>query len=108
MNQPKRIKTGDMVKIITGANKGKTGKVTKISPKENLAFVEGIGNRTRHQRPTQHQKGGKKDIQTGIHLSNLKLVIDTKTGATSRVGYAKSADGKTVRVARQANNREIK
>ena len=108
MSTIKRIKTGDIVKIISGNNKGKTGKVIKISPADSLAFIEGIGNRTRHMRPTQYQKGGKKDIQSGIHLSNLKLVIDEKTSATSRVGYAKSSEGKTIRIARQANNREIK
>lgn len=68
-----RIKTGDTVKIISGSNKGKTGKVLRVAPAQNKAFIEGIGNRTRHLRPTQLQKGGKKDIQTGIHISNLKL-----------------------------------
>lgn len=104
----KRIKTGDSVKIISGANKNKTGKVTKVSASENLVFVEGIGNRTRHMRTNQYRKGGKKDIQSGINLSNVKLIIDEKTGATSRIGYTKSSEGKTVRVARQANNREVK
>lgn len=108
MSINKRIKTGDLVKIIAGDNKGKTGKVVKISPQDNLAFIEGIGTRTRHMRPTQHQKGGKKDIHVGINMSNLKLVIDEKTGATSRIGYTKNAEGKTVRIAKQANNREIK
>lgn len=108
MNTQKRIHTGDTVKIIAGDHKGKTGKVVKVSAANQLAFIEGIGMRTRHLRPTQNQKGGKKDIHTGIHLSNLKLVIDPKTGATSRVGFVKSTEGKTVRVARQANNREIK
>lgn len=103
-----RIKTGDMVKIITGDDKGKTGKVVKIDLRESLVFVDGIGKRTRHLRPTQQRKGGKKDIHVGINMSNVKLLVDEKTGATSRVGYAKNADGKTVRVARQANNREIK
>lgn len=103
-----RIKTGDMVKIITGKEKGKTGKVVKIDLKEDLVFIDGIGKRTRHMRPTQHQKGGKKEIHGGLQASNVKLLIDEKTGATSRVGYVKNADGKTVRVARQANNREIK
>ncbi|MFV0485308.1 MAG: 50S ribosomal protein L24 [Candidatus Saccharimonadales bacterium] len=103
-----RIKTGDMVKVIAGKDKGTTGKVVKIDLKENLVFIDGIGKRTRHMRPTQYQKGGKKEIQSGIDSSNVKLLIDEKTGATSRVGYVKNADGKTVRVARQANNREIK
>ena len=103
-----RIKIGDTVKIISGANKGTTGKVTKVLPSENKVFIEGVGNRTRHMRPTQYRQGGKKDIQVGIDASNVALVIDTKSGTTSRVGYGKDKDGKTVRIARQANNREIK
>lgn len=67
------IKTGDTVKVIAGDNKGKTAKVLKVSPSENKAFLEGIGVKTRHMRPTQYQKGGKKDIHVGIDLSNLKL-----------------------------------
>ena len=103
-----RIKTGDTVKIISGANKGTTGKVTKVVPSENKVFIEGVGNRTRHMRPTTYRQGGKKDIQVGIDASNVALIIDAKTGTTSRVGYGKDKDGKTVRIARQANNREIK
>jgi large subunit ribosomal protein L24 len=103
-----RIKIGDTVKIISGANKGTTGKVTKVVPSENKVFIEGVGNRTRHMRPTTYRQGGKKDIQVGIDASNVALVIDTKAGTTSRVGYGKDKDGKTVRIARQANNREIK
>jgi len=67
------IKTGDTVKIITGSHKGKTGKVLKVAPAENKVFVEGIGSRTRHMKATQFQKAGKKDIHTGIHISNLRL-----------------------------------
>ncbi len=67
------IKTGDMVKIIAGDNKGKTAKVVKVSPKENKAFLEGIEVRERHLRATQfNPKGGKKTVHLGIDLSNLK------------------------------------
>ena len=103
-----RIKTGDTVKIISGADKGKTGKVTKVVPAENKVFIEGIGNRERHMRPNMYRRGGKKEIQVGIDASKVALVIDTKAGTTSRIGYAKNDEGKTVRVARQANNREVK
>ena len=103
-----RIKTGDIVKIISGANKGTTGKVTKVLPAENKVFVEGVGNRTRHMRRSMYRQSGKKDIQVGIDASKVALVIDEKAGKTSRVGFAKNNDGKTVRIARQANNREIK
>ena len=103
-----RIKTGDTVKIISGANKGTTGKVTKVLPAENKVFIEGVGNRTRHMRRSMYRQSGKKDIQVGIDASKVALVVDAKAGKTSRVGFAKDNDGKTVRIARQANNREIK
>ena len=66
-----RIKTGDTVKIISGADKGKTGKVTKVLPAENKVFIEGIGNRERHMRPNMYRRGGKKEIQVGIDASKL-------------------------------------
>jgi len=103
-----RIKTGDTVKIISGADKGTVGKVTKVLPSENKVFIENVGNRTRHMRASAYRQAGKKDIQVGIDASKVALVIDTKAGTTSRVGYGKDKDGKTVRIARQANNREIK
>ena len=103
-----RIKTGDLVKVISGSNKGQTGKVVKVSPAEELVYIEGLGNRTRHMRANMYRQGGKKDIQVGINASKVALVIDEKAGKTSRIGYAKNDDGKTVRIARQANNREIK
>ena len=103
-----RIKTGDTVKVISGANKGTIGKVTKVMPSENKVLVEGIGNRTRHMRRSMYRQSGKKDIQVGIDASKVALVVDEKAGKVSRVGYAKDNDGKTIRIARQANNREIK
>ena len=103
-----RIKTGDLVKVISGANNGTQGKVIKVLPAENKVFIEGVGNRTRHMRRSMYRQSGKKDIQVGIDASKVALVVDEKAGKVSRVGYAKNNDGKTVRIARQANNREIK
>jgi large subunit ribosomal protein L24 len=103
-----RIKTGDLVKVISGSYKGQTGKVTKVKPAEELVYVEGLGNRTRHMRANMYRQGGKKEIQVGVDASNVALVIDEKAGKTSRIGYGKDKDGKTVRIARQANNREVK
>ena len=59
-------------------------------------------------RPNMYRAGGKKDIQVGIDASKVALVIDEKSGKTSRVGFTKDDKGNTVRIARQANNREIK
>lgn len=103
-----RIKTGDLVKVIAGQDKGKTGKVTKVLPAKNLVFVEGLGVRERHIRASAYRQSGKKEIQVGIDASKVALIVDAKAGTTSRIGYNKDKDGKTVRVARQANNKEIK
>ena len=103
-----RLKVNDNVKVISGSNKGKTGKITKIDRKTNLVYIEGLGNRERHISRGAYRQSGKKNIQTGIHESNVKLIIDEKTGKTSRVAYVKDSNGKSVRVAKQANNREIK
>lgn len=104
-----RIIKGDTVKIISGDNKGTTGKVVAVLPRQNAALVEGVGTRTRKVKPTQlNPRGGTKDIHVPVPLAKLALVTDAKAGKTSRVGYKTNADGAKVRVARQAKNKEIK
>ena len=67
------LKANDTVKIISGDNKGKTGKIVKMDRKNHKAMVEGIEIRERHMRKTQYNPaGGKKTIHVGIDLSNLK------------------------------------
>lgn len=105
----RRIQKDDHVKIIAGANKGVTGKVLAVLPKKNAALIEGVGVSHRHVKPSQlNPRGGSKDIHVATSLHKLALVIDEKTGKTSRVGYSKNADGAKVRLARQAKNKEIK
>ena len=101
-----RIVKGDTVKLISGAQKGTTGKVLGVVA--GGVLIEGIGTKHRHIKPSQlNPRGGHKDIHVPVPLHKVALVIDEKAGKTSRVGYVKSADGKT-RVARQVNNKEIK
>ena len=103
-----RIHTGDIVKIIAGKDKGTTGKVLTVLPKQNAALIEGVGLGHRHVKPNQlNPRGGKKDIHTPVSLSKLALVVDEKAGTTSRVGYTVK-DGAKIRVARQLKNKEIK
>lgn len=101
-----RIRKDDTVKIISGSQKGTTGKVLSVSDKG--ALVEGVGVGHRHIKPSQlNPRGGKKDIHVATPLHKLALVIDEKSGKTSRVGYTVS-DGVKTRVARQMKNKEIK
>ena len=105
----KRIQKGDLVKIISGASKGTTGKVLAVLHKKNAALIEGVGTKHRHVKPSQlNPRGGSKDIHVPTPLHKLALVVDEKTAKTSRVGYTKSTDGAKVRVARQLKNKEIK
>lgn len=104
-----RIKKGDTVKLISGAQKGTTAKVLAVNAAEGSVLLEGIGQKHRHIKPSQlNPRGGHKDVHTPVSLAKVALVIDEKTGKTSRVGYVKNADGGTTRVARQANSKEIK
>ncbi len=104
-----RIQKDDVVKIISGANKGVTGKVLAVLTKKNAALIEGVGTKHRHVKPSQlNPRGGSKDIHVATPLHKLALVVDEKASKTSRVGYVKNADGAKVRLARQAKNKEIK
>jgi large subunit ribosomal protein L24 len=104
-----RIQKGDKVKVISGDHKGTTAAVVAVLTKKNAALLEGIGVKKRQVKPSRlNPMGGTREIHTPVPLSKLALVTDAKTGKTSRVGHSKNADGAKVRLARQANNKEIK
>lgn len=104
-----RIQKDDLVKIISGAKKGTTGKVVQVLAKKNAVLVEGVGTKHRKVKPSQlNPRGGTKDIHVATPIHKVALVVDEKTSKTSRIGYVKNADGAKVRLARQANNKEIK
>lgn len=105
----KRIRKGDTVKVISGVNKGTTAKVLAVLTQKEAVLLEGIGQKHRHIKPSQlNPRGGSKDVHVPTPLSKVALVIDEKSGKTSRVGYVKNADGGTTRVARQSGSKEIK
>ena len=95
-----RIRKGDRVVVITGAEKGKRGEVLTVRPKENRAVVQGVNIARRHTKPTgMGQPGGIIDREATIHLSNVML-IDPKTDKPTRVGFRVLDDGRKVRVNR--------
>lgn len=109
MPSVKRIRKGDTVKVISGDNKGTTAKVLAVLTSKGAVLLEGIGQKHRHVKPSQlNPRGGSKDVHVPTPLHKVALVIDDKSGKTSRVGYVKNVDGTTTRVARQANSKEIK
>jgi len=93
-----KIRKGDKVVVIAGAQKGVVGTVTKVIPEFNRVIVEGVSRVKRHQKPTPRMpEGGIIEKDRPIHLSNVALV-DPTTGKATRV-RAGEQDGKKVRIA---------
>lgn len=95
------VKTGDKVKVLSGKDKGKEGKILAVFPKKDRILVEGVNIVKKHQKPSQdNPQGGIFDQEASIHVSNV-LPIDPKTGEPTRVGY-EERDGKKVRIAKKS------
>ena len=94
-----KIKKGDSVVVTTGRDKGRTGEVLQVMPKESRAVVRGINLVKRHQKQTQSQEAGIISKEAPIHLSNL-LIADPRDGKPSRVGFKILEDGRKVRFAK--------
>jgi large subunit ribosomal protein L24 len=91
-----KIKTGDTVVVISGANKGTEGQVLKVFPQDNKAIVSGVKVAKRHLKATAEQAGQIVEKEMPIHISNIKLVVN---GMATKVGR-RVEDGKLVRYAK--------
>ncbi|CAH0340445.1 MULTISPECIES: 50S ribosomal protein L24 [unclassified Rhizobium] len=96
-----KIRKGDSVVVLSGKDKGRTGEVLQVMPKEDRAFVRGINMVKRHQRQSQTQEAGIINKEASIHLSNIAIV--GKDGKPTRVGFS-VVDGKKVRVAKRSGD----
>ncbi len=93
------VKKGETVKIITGSDKGKTGRVLRVYPKTNKILVEGIAIITKHMRPSdENPQGGRQQKESAIQISNVKLMFN---GNPVKVGYKMLENGKKVRIAKK-------
>jgi large subunit ribosomal protein L24 len=93
-----KIKKGDKVVVLTGKDKGKTGNVVRVLPKEERLVVGGINMVQRHTKPTQGDpQGGIKNKEAPLHVSNVAIV--DSNGKPTRVGFRVDGD-KKVRVAK--------
>ena len=92
-----KIKKGDTVKVITGKDKDKEGKVLAVNVKDNTVIVEGVNMVTKHQKPGgRNQQGGLVNMEAPINVSNVMYL---HKGKATRIGF-KVEDGKKVRVAK--------
>ena len=100
MARSKRLKVGDLVQVISGKDKGKQGKITKLLSDDDKVVVEGINTVTRNQKPTpRNQQGGQIKKDAPIHASKV-MPVDPKTGKGTRVSFKSDAKGNKVRVAK--------
>lgn len=90
-----KIKKNDMVMIIAGNDRGKTGKILKVFPKSNKVIIESINMRKKHTKPTQkNPQGGILEKEAPINASNV-MMLDPKTNEPTRLGAQIILDEKT-------------
>jgi large subunit ribosomal protein L24 len=102
-----KIRRDDMVKVITGKDKGKTGRVLHVEPKKSRVFVEGMNIQKRHQRPRSirdaqraGEVGGVIEKEGPIHISNVML-LDPKSSDATRIGITREG-GQRKRIAKRS------
>lgn len=101
------IKKDDTVYVLSGEDRGKTGRVLKVLVTKNTAIVEGINFVTKATKPSaKHPQGGLVKMEAPVHISNLSL-IDPKSGKPTRIGRRLNSEGKSVRYAKKSGE-EIK
>jgi large subunit ribosomal protein L24 len=96
-----KIRKGDKVVVLTGKDKGRTGEVMQVMPKEDRAVVRGVNVVKRPPRKSASQEAGIVTKEAPIHLSNL-AIADPKDGKPTRVGHKILEDGRKVRIARRS------
>jgi large subunit ribosomal protein L24 len=99
-----KIRTDDSVVVISGKDKGKTGKVLRVDPSRDRVFVEGLNMVKRHQRPLPGRPNmpvGVIEKEGPIHISNV-AIVDPKDHKPTRVGITRNDEGKRVRVTRRS------
>ena len=96
------LRKNDNVLVITGKDRGKRGRVLKVTPDKNRLIVEGVNIIKRHTKPNpgKNIKGGVMQREATLHASNVQLVCP-ECGKTTRVGRKVLADGRKVRVCRK-------
>jgi large subunit ribosomal protein L24 len=107
MPKTMRIRTDDQVVVISGKDRGKTGKVLRTDPRKRRVFVEGLNIIKRHERPRStgdmatSSPGGIVEKEGPIHVSNVML-LDPKGNKGTRLGVRRNDDGKRVRIAKRS------
>jgi large subunit ribosomal protein L24 len=101
-----KIRTDDNVVVISGKDKGKTGKVLRVDRKAEKVFVEGLNMIKRHQRPNPARPNAQVGVierEAGIHVSNV-AIVDPKDGKPTRVTVRRDDNGRRMRVTKRSGS----
>ena len=96
-----KIKVNDTVIVISGKDRGKTGKITKIIKKHDRIVVEKLNMRTKHIKKTSQRAGEKIRFEAPMHASNV-MILDPKTKKPTRIGYKRLESGKKERISKKS------
>ena len=100
--QAARIRPDDNVIVTKGRDRGKTGRVQQVFPKEGKVLVEGVNIVLRHTKPTQGiRQGGIIQKEMPVRINNVMLICPS-TNEPTRVGYTRLADGTKARVSKKS------
>ena len=98
-----KLKTGDKVIVIAGANKGKEGKIIKTL--KDKVVVEGVNLRKKHLKPKNNNGTGEIiTVEAPIHVSNV-AIMDPKTKKPTNIGYDFDKNGKKIRISKKSNEK---
>ena len=102
-----RLKKGDTVIVLSGRDRGKSGKITTVLPKTAQVIIDGLNKVVRHQKSAKVRiASGRFDKFLPLSVSKVALQNPSKPGKATRIGYKTDAKGRKVRVAK-SNGKEI-
>ena len=96
----RKIRTGDEVIVISGRNRGQTGKVRQVIAEKDRVVIEGVNIVIKHLRRGRARQAGRVEVEAPLHVSNVML-LDPETKQPTRVGVRKNDDGKNERYSKK-------
>ena len=104
-----KVKVGDNVRVITGSNKGKEGKVLKVLRKENRVIVDGVNIVKKHVKPNrENESGGILETEAPIHISNIKVATKEAKKAEKKETKKEVKETKTKKTSKKKEEKDSK
>lgn len=97
-----KLKVGDKVRVMTGKDKGKEGKISHVLRAENKVVVEGVNVAKKHVKGNGQTAGSIVEVEAPIHASNV-MIVDPKTGKRTRIGHSTDKKGNKIRITKKSN-----